>query len=59
LDIRVVADFWIGALFSIADPQKFLPLAIVAFEPHAFGNPKGRDQASLNLLAALSGVIAI
>jgi hypothetical protein len=27
-------------LGSIADPQQFLPLAKVALEPHAFGNPE-------------------
>ena len=44
---------------SIANPQKFLPLADVSLESHALGNPTGRDQAALDLLAALSGVIAI
>ena len=48
-----------NSTISIANPQKFPPLANVPLESHAFGNPKGRDQASLNLLAALSGVIAI
>jgi hypothetical protein len=43
----------------IANPQKFLPLADVSLESHALGNPTGRDQAALDLLAALSGVIAI
>ena len=46
-----------GAL--ITNPQKFLPLADVSLESHALGNPTGRDQAALDLLAALSGVIAI
>ena len=41
--------------FSIANPQQVLPLAKVTFETHAFGNLKCRDDATLNLLAALSG----
>jgi hypothetical protein len=45
--------------FSIPNPQKFLPLANVSLEAQALGHPKGRDEAALNLLAALSGVIAI
>ena len=58
MNIRVAADFCIGAQFSIADPQKFLPLAKVTFEAQAFGNLKRRDEAALNLLAALSGTLA-
>jgi hypothetical protein len=44
---------------SIPNPQKFLPLANVPLEAQALGHAKGRDQAPLDLLAALSGVIAI
>jgi hypothetical protein len=40
---------------SIANPEQVLPLVIVAFEAHALGDPKRRDDASLDLLAALSG----
>jgi hypothetical protein len=40
---------------SISNPQKFLPLANVPLESQALGDPKGRDQASLDLLAAFSG----
>jgi len=36
----------------IANPQKFLPLADVSLESHALGNPTGRDQAALDLLAS-------
>ena len=39
--------------------SKFLPLANVPLEAHALGNFESRDQAPLDLLAALSGVIAI
>ena len=35
------------------DPQQVLPLAIVAFEAHALGDLKTRDDASLDLLASL------
>jgi hypothetical protein len=44
---------------SITNPQKFLPLANVPLEAQALGNAKGRDYTALDLLAALSGVIAI
>ncbi len=44
--------------FSIANPQKFLPLPEVALEADALGNLKGRDDASLDLLPALSSVLA-
>ena len=37
------------------NPQQILPLAIVAFEAHAFSYPKRRDQAALDLLAGLPG----
>jgi hypothetical protein len=39
----------IRSRFSIANSQQVLPLAKVAFEPHAFGNPKGREQPTLDL----------
>ena len=42
----------------IVNPQQALPLAKFALEPHALGHPKCRDDAALDLLAALSGVIA-
>jgi hypothetical protein len=32
LDIRITADFWIGALFSIADPQQVFPLPRITVE---------------------------
>jgi hypothetical protein len=48
-----------GPQFSIANPQQVFPLAIVALKAHAFGNPKGRDQTALDLLATLSGMLAI
>jgi hypothetical protein len=35
------------------------PLPKVALEAHALGHPKGRDQTSLDLLAAFSRAIAI
>jgi len=34
-------------------------LANIPLESQALRNPEGRDQATLNLLAALSGMIAI
>jgi hypothetical protein len=40
--------------FSIANAQQVLPLPEVAFEAHAFGNLKRRDEASLDLLAAFA-----
>jgi hypothetical protein len=43
---------------SIVNPQQVFPLARIALEAHAFGNLKGRDEAPLDLLAALSGPIA-
>jgi hypothetical protein len=46
------------AKFSIANPQQMLPLAKVATEAHAFGNLKGRDQASLDGLSAFAGSLA-
>ncbi|HEY5769850.1 MAG TPA: hypothetical protein VIS71_08390, partial [Terrimicrobium sp.] len=39
--------------------EQLLPLPIIAFEAQAGGNPKGRDQATLDLSAAFSGVLAI
>jgi hypothetical protein len=45
--------------FSIANPQQLLPLPQLPFEAQALGDPKGRDYTALDLLAALSGVIAI
>jgi hypothetical protein len=53
------ADFKIGLKrVLIANPQQVLPLAIVAFEAQALGNPKGRDQTSFDLLSTFTGVIA-
>jgi hypothetical protein len=40
-----------GSHKSISDPQQILPLAKVALEPHALGDPKRRDDASLDFLA--------
>jgi hypothetical protein len=44
----------IPAQFSIANAQQVLPLPEAAFEAHAFGNLKRRDEASLDLLAAFA-----
>jgi hypothetical protein len=44
--------------FSISNPQQVFQLAKVTFEPHAFGNLEARDDAALDLLAALSGALA-
>jgi hypothetical protein len=44
-----------GAETLIVNSQQVLPLAKVAVEAHALGDPKRRDDASLDLLAALSG----
>jgi hypothetical protein len=44
--------------FSIANPQKVLPLPEIALESHALGYLKRRDHTTLNLLAALSGAFA-
>ena len=56
---RLRADFKIGLKrVLIANPQQVLPLAIVAFEAQALGNPKGRDQTSFDLLSTFTGVIA-
>jgi hypothetical protein len=41
-----------------SNAQQVLPLAKVALEAHAFGDLEGRDQATLDLLAALSGTLA-
>ena len=40
---------------SITDPQQILPLAKLALEAHALGDAEARDDAPLDLLAALSG----
>jgi hypothetical protein len=57
--IRTVQPIRRIAKISIPNPQKFLPLPNVPLEAQALGNPEGRDQTSLDLLAAFSGVIAI
>jgi hypothetical protein len=44
-----------GAETLIADSQQLLPLAIVALKAHALGDPEARNDAPLDLLAALSG----
>jgi len=49
--IRTVQPIRRIAKISISNPQQFLPLAIFALEPHAFGNPEGRDDAPFDLLA--------
>jgi hypothetical protein len=59
LNIRVAADFCIGRNSLVSNPQEFLPLPIVAFEAQTRGNFESRDQASLDLLAAFSRVLAI
>ena len=48
----------VGLERPIVNPQQALPLAKFALESHALGHPKCRDDAALDLLAALSGVIA-
>jgi hypothetical protein len=45
----------IGELSSPANPHQKFPLAKVALETQALGDLKRRDDASLDLLAALSG----
>ena len=47
-----------GLQFSISNSQQVLPLAKFAFEPHALGDLKRRDDATLDLLAGLSGALA-
>ena len=44
--------------FSIADAQRVLPLPKVAFEAHALGDLKRRDDAPLYLFARLPGSFA-
>ena len=46
------------AAFSIANSQQLLPLPKVAFESHALGHLKRRDDAALDLLAGFSGALA-
>jgi hypothetical protein len=43
---------------SLANSQQVLPLAKLAFEPHALGDLKGRDDAALDLFPTLSGALA-
>jgi hypothetical protein len=39
------------AKISISNPQQFLPLAKLALEPHALGNPETLDDAPLDFFA--------
>jgi hypothetical protein len=44
--------------FSISNPQKFLPLAKVAFESQTLGNLESRDHTAFDEFAALFGTFA-
>jgi hypothetical protein len=44
--------------FSISNPQKFLPLAKIAFESRTLGNLESRDHTAFDWLAAFSGTFA-
>jgi hypothetical protein len=47
-----------GPQFSIANAQKVLPLPKFALETHALGDLKCRDDATVDLFAALARALA-